>query len=233
MTYSNGAYSPNPLANPFNTRRYGNYSLNPFFNEKAAQQLLGVNVGNGNPKNLQVPNQDVPMYGTEEWEAKYNKQASLTVPNQDVPEGDICGRQGFIPGTNLFRCHDGTVVDFKTRKIVAEPGQNPGYWGNPNERLQQGTDSSWSDVNEPTIEQMMSNLERYRGTAVSQKDCLDSQLDPKSAAYWLKAREEAEKLQAEMTDSQKKMLDDFEKHFPRSRLIDEAMKAESGKILEK
>jgi hypothetical protein len=28
-TYSNGQYNPNPLANPFNTRIYGNYSLNP------------------------------------------------------------------------------------------------------------------------------------------------------------------------------------------------------------
>jgi lipopolysaccharide biosynthesis regulator YciM len=53
-------------------------------------------------------------------------------------------------------------------------------------------------------------------------------MDPKSAAYWLKAREEAEKLVASMTDEQKAMVAQFEAHFPKSRLIEESKKALSG-----
>lgn len=49
-------------------------------------------------------------------------------------------------------------------------------------------------------------------------------IDPKSAAYWLKASEEAEKLIDNMTDEQKKLISDFESHFPKSRLIEESLK---------
>lgn len=57
------------------------------------------------------------------------------------------------------------------------------------------------------------------------------QVDPKSAKYWLQAEEEAEKLQTEMSDEQKKMLADFEKHFPRSKLVEESKKAQDGNMI--
>lgn len=50
------------------------------------------------------------------------------------------------------------------------------------------------------------------------------QIDPKSARYWLKAEQEADKLRSQMTPEQLKMIDDFEKHFPPSKLIEEAAK---------
>lgn len=67
MTYSNGQYNPDPLANPFNTRIYGNYSLNPY-------SPLHVNkLFNSKNKNLPDPIQS-------EFE-----QNELHTPTQDIP----------------------------------------------------------------------------------------------------------------------------------------------------
>lgn len=62
------------------------------------------------------------------------------------------------------------------------------------------------------------------------KQIVRSQLDPNmmldaaDLEYWIKAEEETEKLRSEMTDEQRQMIDDFEKHFPKSKLIDESKK---------
>lgn len=52
----------------------------------------------------------------------------------------------------------------------------------------------------------------------------DNEIDPASAEYWLRAQEESEKMMSSMTDEQKKMIADFENHFPKSRLIEECKK---------
>ena len=66
-TYSNGQYNPDPLANPFNTRIYGNYSLNPC-------SPLHVNkLFNSKNKNLPDPIQ--PDF----------EQNELHTPTQDIP----------------------------------------------------------------------------------------------------------------------------------------------------
>lgn len=49
-------------------------------------------------------------------------------------------------------------------------------------------------------------------------------MDARSAAYWLRAQEEAEKMKASMTDKQKAAIAAFERHFPKSRLIEESRK---------
>lgn len=52
----------------------------------------------------------------------------------------------------------------------------------------------------------------------------DDHIDPASAQYWLKAQEESEKMMSSMSDEQKKMISDFEKHFPKPKLIEECKK---------
>lgn len=66
-TYSNGQYNPNPLANPFNTRIYGNYSLN-------SCSPLHVNKL-FNPKNKNLPDPIQPEF----------EQNELHTPTQDIP----------------------------------------------------------------------------------------------------------------------------------------------------
>lgn len=65
-TYSNGQYNPNPLANPFNTRIYGNYSLNP------CSPMHTGKMFNPNVKSLPEPK---PIA----------EQDELHAPMQDIP----------------------------------------------------------------------------------------------------------------------------------------------------
>lgn len=224
MTFSNGTYSPHPLANPFNTRLGGsNISLNPLINRNAS-------ANNVNPKDLQVPNQDVPLYGTPEWNQKYGKVNDLQVPNQDVPLGDQSGKQGFIRNSSIFRCHDGTIVDFRSRKVIYTPDDpNSQYWGNPNSTISRGTEKSWNDEIGPTIDQMINNIDQYYGRNSEQNQIVD--IDPESVKYWIQAQEEAEKLKSQMTDYQKQMIAQFESHFPKSRLIEESKKCKDKRII--
>ena len=66
-TYSNGQYNPDPLANPFNTRIYGNYSLNPC-SPLHVNKLF-------NSKNKNLPNPIQPDF----------EQNELHTPIQDIP----------------------------------------------------------------------------------------------------------------------------------------------------
>ena len=206
MTFAHGQFNPNPLANPFNTR-VGKCSLNT----------------SKNPKNLQVPNQDVPLYGSPEWEQRYgNAQRQLTVPNQDIPLGDQLKGNGFLRNSDrLFRLADGTLVDFKTRKVIYSPNSEKSqYHGNPNARISMSI-GSWNDGTGPKLEDLIDRIDDYYGR-VHHNDA--NQLDQDSIDYWLKAEEEAEAMKSSMTDAQKAMIADFEKHFPKSRLIEESKK---------
>lgn len=66
-TYSNGQYNPNPLANPFNTRIYGNYSLNPCSPLHLSKMF--------NPTNKNLPDPVQPAV----------EQNELHTPTQDIP----------------------------------------------------------------------------------------------------------------------------------------------------
>lgn len=153
----------------------------------------------------------------------------LEVPNQDVPSGDQTGKQGFIGNSSIFRCHDGTIVDYKTGKILSTP-DNPAsqYWGNQNLEIRHSM-QSWNDEDQ-SLDQLINKINDYydnRNIPIQQ-----AIIDQKSAAYWLKAQEEAEKLKSQMSDEQKKMIDDFEKHFPKSKFIEESKKnPNNSKIL--
>ena len=163
------------------------------------------------------------MFGTPEWDALYNKQKNLTVPNQDVPLGDQLRGNGFI-NDNLFRLSDGSIVDFKKRQIVFQPKQDNSSWGTRIIRHESDI-GSWNDPSEISLDDLINNDEKYKNTAMPNGSLMVGEpIDPKSAAYWLKASEEAEKLIDNMTDEQKKLISDFESHFPKSRLIEESLK---------
>jgi len=82
-------------------------------------------------------------------------------------------------------------------------------------------DRQWR--NDLTIDQLIRNVDSYYGTAQPDGSILEP-IDAESARYWLKAREEAEKLKSSMTPEQIKAIEDFEKHFPKSKLIEESLK---------
>ena len=228
MTSSNGAFSPHPLANPFNTRLGpSNYSLNPYRNVDAARR---VHKASSDPRNLQVPNQEPTYDQVQRAEQAQLQRKSLQVPNQDIPPGDNLGRQGFLrKNLSLFRCLDGTILDFKTGKVVHSPNDpSSEYWGNPDATVsKESSIGTWND--EETIDNLIANIDQYYGKATPASTGM--QVDPKSAKYWLQAEEEAEKLQAEMSDEQKRLLTNFEKHFPKSKLVEEAKKAQDGNMI--
>lgn len=208
MTFARGQFNPNPLANPFNTL-LGKCSISTC----------------KNPKDLQVPNQDVPLYGTPEWEMRYgNSQKRLEVPNQDIPFGDQLRGNGFIGNSDrLFRLADGTLLDFKTRKVISQPtASNSQYWGNPSQDIDYSDYGMWNDSCEPKLEDLINRIDDYYGRTAPNIDC---NLDQKSIDYWIRAEEEADALRSSMTDAQKEMIADFEHHFPKSRLIEESKKA--------
>lgn len=190
MTASN----PNPLANPLNDRPFGNVN----FGKMAAGFYINRGAG-GNPKNLTLP-ESKPV----DFNALAEKQSGLTVPNQDVPLGDQLRGNGFL-NDNVMRLSDGSVVDFKNRKVFEVPSV-PGYWGNPNASIGHGY-----------VDGMSWNGNERKADGQSQ--IVD---DAKSAEYWRNAEIESEKLKTEMTDAQKAEIAEFESHFPKSRLIDES-----------
>ena len=70
--------------------------------------------------------------------------------------------------------------------------------------------------------ELINNTDKWIGTATPTGGFVQH-IDSKSAAYWLKANEEAAKLKDAMTDEQKALIAAFEQHFPKSRLIEESM----------
>lgn len=126
------------------------------------------------------------------------------------------------------------MLDFKTRQVIHSPNKEDSeYWGDPNKTISFDRDDSWN-ATETKLEDLISRIDQYYGRASSSNpsvDAMNSQLDPRSAQYWLQAEEEAEKLKSSMTMQQKAMIADFEHHFPKSRLIEEAKKAASGSML--
>lgn len=212
MTFTRTGFDSNPLANPFNTRC----------------GKSGITLSKS-PKDLQVPNQDVPLFGTPEWEMRYgNLQKRLEVPNQDIPLGDQLKGNGFIGNSDrLFRLADGTILDFKTRKVISQPSANNSqYWKNTGEDIDCSDYGMWNDACEPTLEDLISRIDDYYGRSSLNND---DNLDQTSIDYWIRAEEEADVLKSTMTDAQKQMIANFEHHFPKSRLIEESRKQKNNK----
>ena len=59
----------------------------------------------------------------------------------------------------LFRLADGTVVDFKTRKVVYSPNKEGGeYWGDPCMTISFGNARSWNE-DETKLEDLISRID--------------------------------------------------------------------------
>lgn len=198
------ATNPHPLANPFNRQRYAAYETS-----QPKKFFTRCN----DPSKLEVPESSMSFSQIAD------TQNSLTVP-YSAPDDIGCSSTaafGFIGSTSLFRLHDGSVIDLKTHKIVHDPNAKfkaAGCWNDPNAVVLQDTGSEWGKTE--TITSLLNAKE-------SAGECYDPNLDPKSIAYWQRAREESAKLKQNMTDEQKQLLDALsnEQFFPLSRLEEE------------
>ena len=126
-----------------------------------------------------------------------NSGSNLQVPNSDIPYYDSP-----IPiGTGFIR----NSSYFKCSDGVIID-------------LNTNIDSCWGRTE--TIEQIMAKVDNYDGTYN------DPNLSPTDIKYWKKAKEESLKLQQNMTDEQKKLLDQLqsEQFFPMTKLVEESKK---------
>lgn len=185
-----------------------NLFANPFTQNRSS---ISINRPT-NPRDLTVPE-------SKPYDPSIGK---LTVPNSDIPyfNGPIPAiSNGFLGDSPLFMLADGSVVDMKKCKIVYDPNikfKAQGYWNNPNAEVAKPNQSNeWGRPE--TIESMLAKI----GT--EDEKYLDPNLDPKSIRYWKKANEESKKLEQNLTDEQKQLLDDLHsgKMFPLSKLEDE------------
>lgn len=205
------ATNPHPFANPLNQSRFRNYSYGQA--PKEAKPFINKST---NPQELTVP--DSTPYT--EILARQNAANELTVPNQDIPyyDGPIpaCG---FLGNSPLFKLSDGSVIDMKKCKVVYDPNirwKAQGYWNDPNATTKKpNEDKEWGKTE--TIESMLNNL----GKPTDMNN--DPNLSPESIRYWNKAKEESKKLEQNLTDEQKQLLDDLNagKMFRLSKLIEE------------
>ena len=144
----------------------------------------------------------------------------LTVPNQDIPyyDGPIPTR-GFLGNSPMFKLLDGTVIDLKTCKIVYDPNTKwraQGYWNDPNSTAKKpNANNEWGRTE--SIESMLKNVDNLNGLNS------DPNLSPESVKYWKKAQEESQKLEQNLTDEQKDLLDALNsgKMFPLTKLVEE------------
>lgn len=208
MIFNMTVKNPHPLANPLNQSQFRNYE----FGQKHESGRFSIN-RTINPKDLTVP--DSTSYTT----IIAEQQRQLTVPNQDIPyyNGPV-PLNGFLGQSTLFKLGDGSVLDMKSCKIVYDPNikwKAREYWNDPNaDNSNPQIDNEWKQ--DVTIEQMLAGI-------ASQNASYDPNLSPESIEYWKKANEESKKLEQNLTDEQKKLLNDLHcgKMFQLSKLEDE------------
>ena len=203
--------NPHPFANPLNQSRFRNYE----YGQNQSKQAKPFVRSTSNPKDLTVP--DSTPY--REILAKQNAASRLTVPNQDIPyyDGPIPA-SGFLGNSSLLKLSDGCILDLKKCKIVYDPNikwKAQGYWNDPNSIMQKQSDKEWEKTE--TIESLLSNI----GKPIDMNN--DPNLSPESIKYWKKAQEESKKLEQNLTDDQKNLLDALNsgKMFPLVKLIEE------------
>lgn len=111
-----------------------------------------------------MPNQDIPPNGSPEWYAMLARN-KLEVPNQDVPLGDAVSRGacGRFLNDRLFALSDGTVLDYKTGRVMQT--KNAPCYGELRHELEYDTARfSWSSFSGPSIDEMAANMGRYVST---------------------------------------------------------------------
>lgn len=169
---------------------------------------------------------DPKMPTAEEMQA----QRSLEVPNQLGPElgvsrPDTVGMSQMFP--NLVPCPDGTMIDFKTGRVVVDPsrGHQAGEWAptkiiTPPQVMQSSVPGSWNQPLSPQLSQSLAG---------------SSSLDAKaSEQYWREQEAEEKAKQPKMSDEQKKLLADLEDgklmRLSKLELVDESLKKQSKSI---
>ena len=175
MTCSNGEFNPHPLANPFNTRLgYSNYSLN------SARVSCGRMSFTRNP-NASIPNTTMSF-------APSDPSNGPSVPNQ------LPLREGFghlppweIDPERFFVCPDGTVMDLRTRRVVASPANEP------NRIIRREAGSEWND------NEIMSS-------PVPTWDDLKRGLTREDIAYARISQIKDAEIRKNLTDEQKRLL---------------------------
>lgn len=201
MTFSNTGFSAHPLANPFNCRVHGNYNMAGFgYGRKSSVRL---------DSNAKLP------------EAKpYEPPKSLEVPNQlgaelGVSRLDTVGLSQMFPG--LVTCPDGTMLDFKTGKVVVDPnrGAQPGEWAKTKVISPPQAVASAESWNNDYSSMSLTS----RGGSLNTRD---------SEEYWRAQAAAEQAKQPKMSDAQKKMLADLESgkimKLSRLELVDESKK---------
>ena len=197
------ATNPHPFANPLNQSRFNNY-MHGFSSHQ--QNHMHVNTND-----LTIP--DAKPYDP-------NAYRNLTVPNSDIPywNGPVPA-SGFLGQSTMFKLSDGSVLDIKAHKIVYDPNRDwkdTEYWNAPDASINKPEyHNEWGPTE--TIESMLKRTERGDGTYD------DPNLSPESIMYWKKANEESKKLEQNLTDEQKSLLDALHSGqlFPLSKLVDE------------
>lgn len=180
-----------PLANPFNTMKYTNFSI-------AKAEANGYVKISRDPSKLTVPDTTIDFNQIQQM------QKQLTVPHKnEVPYGsESMASAGFCRDTSLFKCMDGTVLDVKSGKIVYSPNKSKTFYGNPNQYINQCTTPEWERT--PTIDELLAKVDSYAKTQSSSYT-----LSKEDIQYWKIAEEESKKLEQSMTDEQKQLLKDL------------------------
>lgn len=195
----------NPFANAFNTRKFGNFNVN-----KAESQSYIKIIKN--PNDLTVPDSVISHDDI----IKYQQQ--LTVPNQDIPyNSNIQSGNGFIGNSTLFKLSDGSIIDFKTKRVIRAAYDNSQYWNDPDSKIKDlnfDTNNSWEKT--PAIEDLINSINK---TSIQ----TNNELSEADIRYWQIAYNETKRLEQNLTDEQKQLLNDLNsgKIFPLSRLEDD------------
>ncbi len=193
------AACPHPLANPFNTQRFTNFSI--------VDACAGRYAKTG------------AVYGVPDSQFTYNDviamQASLHVPNQNVPLGDqLAGAIGIEQ--DLVHCSDGTVIRMSDGKILHSLAAADGQWAGSGRVIQQGFQKEWKDT---SID--IDQLEKMSDAELNAL-AYDIQLSPEDKKYWEHADKMAKKLCADMSIDQKIMLAELSGiGFFKTKLVDD------------
>ena len=187
MTINNYTINQNPLANPFNSRVHGNYCV---------QRQSGTNFyinRTTNPNSLQVP-QSKPYDPT----IGYENQ-NLEVPHQNqIPMGQESGLpfEMQMNPERFYTSPDGTVFDLNTNKMIVKgkyQNNAPGCWGDGKVKWQKSSEPEWNNRD-------IYSLGGYEQTVGLSKDDI---------AYNEMSKKMNQKLQNNMSDEQKQLLDEL------------------------
>ena len=193
MTWNN----PHPLANPYNTRFYGNFNINKQMNS-------GFYINRN--CDLHVPQAKPYIPQDDNLNTQYD---NLHVPNQ-LPLNSPAVLNTFQT-SRFVTLPDGTVIDMVARKVVKDPNTTPGCWGSGKLSRPKETESMWTDEDIYGQKQLFGSVQ-------------DTGLSKNDIEYNRMKQEQDKKLVSNMSDEQKRMLANLDSILGKSKLIEESKK---------